>query len=34
MQGEHWFMLLIVLIVGYVLGVLWKTPAQMVGLAA
>ena len=33
MGGEHWFMLLIVLIVGYVLGQLWKAPAQMVGLA-
>lgn len=32
MEGQHWIMLLIVLIVGYVLGRLWATPAQMVGL--
>lgn len=33
MQGQHWVMLAVVLVVGYVLGVLWKTPAQMVGLS-
>lgn len=32
MGNEHWLMLLIVLIVGYVLGRLWAKPAQMVGL--
>ena len=32
MEGQHWIMLLIILIVGYVLGRLWATPAQMVGL--
>lgn len=32
MQGQHWLLLLIVLVVGYVLGRVWTTPAQMVGL--
>ena len=32
MEGQHWFMLAIVLAVGYVLGRLWAKPAQMVGL--
>lgn len=32
MGGEHWLMLIIVLIVGYVLGRMWAAPAQMVGL--
>ena len=34
MEGQHWVMLIIVLIVGYVLGVMWKAPAQMVGLTS
>lgn len=32
MEGQHWIMLLVVLIAGYVLGRLWTTPAQMLGL--
>jgi hypothetical protein len=32
MEMQHWVMLLIVLAVGYVLGRMWSTPAQMVGL--
>lgn len=32
MQGEHWFMLIVVLAVGYLLGRLWATPAKIVGL--
>jgi hypothetical protein len=32
MEGQHWVMLLIVLVVGYVLGRIWTQPAQMVGL--
>lgn len=32
MEGQHWVMLLIVLVVGYVLGRLWTQPAQMLGL--
>jgi hypothetical protein len=32
MEGQHWIMLLVILIAGYVLGRLWTTPAQMVGL--
>ena len=32
MEGQHWFMLIMVLMVGYVLGRVWTTPAQMVGL--
>jgi hypothetical protein len=32
MQGEHWIMLAVVLMVGYALGRLWSTPAQIVGL--
>ena len=32
MEGQHWIMLAIILIAGYVLGRLWTTPAQMVGL--
>lgn len=32
MEGQHWFLLIIVLIVGYVMGRVWATPAQMVGL--
>jgi hypothetical protein len=32
MEGQHWIMLLIILIAGYVLGRIWTTPAQMVGL--
>jgi hypothetical protein len=31
-EGQHWIMLLVILIAGYVLGRLWTTPAQMVGL--
>ena len=32
MEGQHWLMLVVVLIVGYVVGRVWATPAQMVGL--
>jgi hypothetical protein len=32
MEGQHWIMLLIILVAGYVLGRIWTTPAQMVGL--
>lgn len=32
MEGQHWVMLAIVLIVGYVLGRIWTQPAQMLGL--
>jgi hypothetical protein len=32
MEGQHWIMLFIILVTGYVLGRLWSTPAQMVGL--
>jgi hypothetical protein len=32
MEGSHWLMLVVVLIVGYVIGRVWATPAQMVGL--
>lgn len=32
MEGQHWIMLLIVLVAGYALGRLWTTPAQMLGL--
>ena len=31
-EGQHWIMLLVILIAGYVLGRLWATPATMVGL--
>jgi hypothetical protein len=32
MEGQHWFMVIIMLVVGYVLGRLWTQPAQMLGL--
>ena len=32
MEGQHWIMLLIILVAGYVLGRILTTPAQMVGL--
>jgi hypothetical protein len=32
MEGQHWIMLLVILVVGYVLGRLWAAPAQMIGL--
>jgi hypothetical protein len=32
MEGQHWFMVVIMLVVGYVLGRLWTQPAQMLGL--
>jgi hypothetical protein len=32
MEGQHWIMLLVVLVAGYVLGRIWVTPAQMIGL--
>jgi hypothetical protein len=32
MEGQHWVMLFVILVVGYVLGRLWTTPAQMIGL--
>jgi hypothetical protein len=32
MEGQHWIMLLIALVVGYVLGRIWTQPAQLVGL--
>jgi hypothetical protein len=31
-EGQHWIMLLVILVAGYVLGRLWTTPATMVGL--
>jgi hypothetical protein len=31
-EGQHWVMLFIILVVGYVLGRLWTQPAQMLGL--
>ncbi len=32
MEGQHWVMLLVILIVGYVLGRMWAAPAKLVGL--
>lgn len=32
MEGQHWVMLAVILVVGYVLGRLWATPAALVGL--
>jgi hypothetical protein len=32
MEGQHWIMLLVILVVGYVLGRIWTAPAQMIGL--
>lgn len=32
MEGQHWVMLVIILVAGYVLGRIWTTPAQMLGL--
>lgn len=32
METQHWLMLAIILIAGYVLGRLWATPATLVGL--
>ena len=32
MEGQHWIMLLVILVAGYVLGRIWTMPAQMVGL--
>ena len=32
MEGQHWIMLAVILVTGYVLGRIWTTPAQMVGL--
>lgn len=32
MEGTHYLMLAVVLIVGYVIGRVWATPATMVGL--
>jgi hypothetical protein len=32
MEGQHWIMLLVFLVVGYVLGRIWTTPARMIGL--
>jgi uncharacterized membrane protein len=32
MEGQHWVMLAVVLAAGYVLGRMWTTPAQLVGL--
>jgi hypothetical protein len=32
MEGQHWIMLIIVLLVGYAIGRLWATPGQAVGL--
>lgn len=34
MQGRHWVMFAVALVVGYVIGQLWKQPAQLIGLAA
>lgn len=33
MQGRHWVLFVVAIAVGYVLGQIWKQPAQMVGLA-
>ncbi len=32
MEGQHWVMLLVLFVVGYVLGRLWAAPAKLVGL--
>ena len=32
MEGQHWVMLFIILVVGYVLGRVWAAPAQAIGL--
>jgi hypothetical protein len=32
LEGQHWIMLLVILVAGYVLGRIWTTPAQMIGL--
>jgi len=32
MEGQHWVMLLVILVVGYVLGRMWAAPAKLVGL--
>lgn len=32
MEGQHWVMLLIAIVVGYVMGRIWTTPAKLVGL--
>jgi hypothetical protein len=32
MEGQHWVLLLIILVVGYALGRVWATPARMIGL--
>jgi hypothetical protein len=32
MEGQHWIMLIIILAVGYVVGRIWATPAQLIGL--
>lgn len=32
METQHYLLLIVALIVGYVLGRLWATPATMVGL--
>jgi hypothetical protein len=32
LETQHWVMLLVILVAGYVLGRIWTTPAQMVGL--
>jgi hypothetical protein len=32
MEGQHWIMLLVILVVGYTLGRIWTTPARMIGL--
>lgn len=32
METQHWVMLAVMLVAGYVLGRVWTQPAQMVGL--
>lgn len=32
MEGQHWVMMFVVLVAGYVLGRIWTQPAQMLGL--
>lgn len=32
MEGQHWVMLLVIFVVGYVLGRIWAAPAKLVGL--
>jgi hypothetical protein len=31
-EGQHWIMLAVILVAGYVLGRIWTQPARMIGL--